>query len=228
MTTAEGEAWGDLEWGFPSSLPAECNWANPGWSPGKSRLRRQCTPLERRVDPPTHPLVHRMASKSDDARGCLRSQQRFQWVRLPRLSSAWMLPDRGHRTPKRLFCCTRPTFLVPSKPLNSPNRRVLGAHQNGPACAHQNGPTQCADTSHGGGSSTESIGGPRALRSDRHESDAAMRGGYLWTPVGEPGGRARRGSREAVEANNKGAFRPLCCSDCCVSQNGGSSGGEPD
>jgi hypothetical protein len=29
----------------------------------------------------------------------------------------------------------------------------------------------------GGGSSMESIGGPRASRSDRHESDAAMRGG---------------------------------------------------
>jgi len=36
------------------------------------------------------------------------------------------------------------------------------------------------------GSSTESIGGTRASRSDRHESDAAMRGGCLWTPVVDP------------------------------------------
>src|SRR5258707_13201248 len=95
-----------------------------------------------------------------------------------------------------------------SAPISSLYLRPLGAHQNGPACAHQNGPTQCADTSHGGGSSTESIGGPRALRSDRHESDAAMRGGDLWTPVGEPGGRARRGRREEGEAHNKGAVPP--------------------
>ena len=34
-----------------------------------------------------------------------------------------------------------------------------------------------------------STGGTRALRSDRHESDGAMRGGYLWTPVGQPRSR---------------------------------------
>ena len=73
----------------------------------------------------------------------------------------------------------------------------LGAHQNGPTRAHRNGPSECAATSRGGGSSTESIGGPRASRSDRHESGAAMRGGYLWTPVDEPGGRARRDRRHA-------------------------------
>jgi hypothetical protein len=36
----------------------------------------------------------------------------------------------------------------------------------------------------GGGSSTESIGGSRASRSDRHESDAAMRGGLPVDPRG--------------------------------------------
>ena len=35
------------------------------------------------------------------------------------------------------------------------------------------------------GSSAESTGRTRASRSERHESDAAMRGGYLWAPVGE-------------------------------------------
>jgi hypothetical protein len=38
----------------------------------------------------------------------------------------------------------------------------------------------------GGGSSTESTGGPRASRSD-HESGAAMRGGCLWAPVDDTG-----------------------------------------
>jgi hypothetical protein len=32
----------------------------------------------------------------------------------------------------------------------------------------------------------------RASRSDRHESDPAMRGGYLWAPEGEPRGEVRR------------------------------------
>ena len=45
--------------------------------------------------------------------------------------------------------------------------------------AHGNGPIWS-----GGGSSTESIGGPRASRSDRHESDAAMRGGLPVDPRG--------------------------------------------
>jgi hypothetical protein len=66
-------------------------------------------------------------------------------------------------------------------------RGGLGAHGNGPTCAQRNGPAECAAASRGAGSSTESIGGPRASRSDRHESDAAMRGGYLWAPVDEPG-----------------------------------------
>jgi hypothetical protein len=64
---------------------------------------------------------------------------------------------------------------------------ILGAHGNGPTFAQRNGPAECAAASRGSGSSTESIGGPRASRSDRHESDAAMRGGYLWAPVDEPG-----------------------------------------
>ena len=34
--------------------------------------------------------------------------------------------------------------------------------------------------------------GTRASWSDRRESDEAMRGGYLWAPVGEPVG-VRRG-----------------------------------
>ena len=53
----------------------------------------------------------------------------------------------------------------------------LGAHQNGPTCAHQSGPSECAAASHCGGSSTESIGG------------------YLWTPVDEPGGGLSAGQR---------------------------------
>jgi hypothetical protein len=44
----------------------------------------------------------------------------------------------------------------------------------------------------------ESIGGTRALRSDPHESDGAMRGGYLWTPVGDP--RSRCGNPLSVPA----------------------------
>ena len=36
------------------------------------------------------------------------------------------------------------------------------------------------------GSSPESTGGTRALRSDPHESGAAMRGGFLWTPGDDP------------------------------------------
>ena len=35
----------------------------------------------------------------------------------------------------------------------------------------------------------ESIGGTRASRSDPDESGAAMRGGFLWAPVGEPRSR---------------------------------------
>src|SRR5262245_7525500 len=38
------------------------------------------------------------------------------------------------------------------------------------------------------GSSPESIGGTRAARRDRHESGGARRGGYLWTPGGDPRG----------------------------------------
>ena len=83
----------------------------------------------------------------------------------------------------------------------------------------------------GGGSSTESIGGPRASRSDRHESDAAMRGGvtcgppwvnreagcrqqraarspvaWLWASAGGRGHDSRRGALPDQE----GRFRPQC------------------
>src|SRR6516162_4948694 len=52
-------------------------------------------------------------------------------------------------------------------------------------------PGSASNIDPGGGSSMGSTG-TRASWSDRRESDEAMRGGYLWAPVGEPVG-VRRG-----------------------------------